>query len=144
MKNTRKGVFHLHIYLFTVLSNLGQKLNPLKIMEIKIPTGRIKIVRIPRGEAPEEHRIAWVGLVLPCEPLLFVVQGQKRDHTYNFLVPQILGVQELAKTKPAAAAWFYRHCEFNNGDNLCFQEDEAEILDGSVRRHVITEGDFER
>ena len=31
-------------------------------------TGRVKVTKIPRGEAPEEIRAAWVGLVLPCYP----------------------------------------------------------------------------
>ncbi|MES2985853.1 MAG: hypothetical protein V4686_01855 [Patescibacteria group bacterium] len=114
-------------------------------MNIPTPSGRIKIVRIPRGEAPEDMRIAWVGIRLPCQPFLDVVQGggvltgKKEVSKWCFVTPQILAIQALSEKNPAAAAWWYQHCEHDMEDNFCFEEDEAEIQDESVRRAVYQE-----
>src|SRR5262245_31416390 len=112
-------------------------------------TGRIRIVRVPEGEAPLEIRQAWVGLVLPCDPYLGypasggeqgVCTGRKSARNrYGFGVPQDQAIAVLDIENPQAAAW-WRTQGFPRGDErFCFAEAEAEIISGVQRQrlHIV-------
>jgi hypothetical protein len=81
----------------------------------------IRIVAIPPGEAPEEVRRAWVGLVLPLAkqtrgPLLargFGVLSGRGQPTYGYAVPAARAVEILSQHAPEAAAWWTQNVPHN-------------------------------
>ncbi|MDO8510070.1 MAG: hypothetical protein Q7S15_00405 [bacterium] len=112
-------------------------------------TGRIRIIKIPAGEAPLEVRRAWVGLELPCDPVCgypdsgseigVVSKEPLRFNRYGYSVPQAEAIAILVRHAPAAAAWWRDHC-FPRAEGTCFGfgEDEAEIISG-VTLQKLTE-----
>src|SRR5579871_3824738 len=74
----------------------------------------IRIIAIPPGEAPEEVRRAWVGLVLPLAkrargPLLargFGVLTGQRELTHGYAVRSRQAVEILSRHAPEAAEWW--------------------------------------
>jgi len=114
-------------------------------MSINSATGRIKIIKIPQGEAPEEIRREWVGIFLPCEPILGfsnstqfgAVTGRKKQNSYSFHVPQIEAIEALEKKSPGAAKWWREHHYPQPNMNFVFDEDEAEIIYGVIRQQII-------
>jgi hypothetical protein len=110
-------------------------------------TGCIRIVKTPLGEAPEEIRHAWVGLFLPCLPILGysdgnlygVVTRKVVPQCYGFHVPQDLAIQALEQGQwLGAVKWWKDHGFPHPGNNFIFDEDEAEIISG-VTRQKLTE-----
>jgi len=108
-------------------------------------TGRIRIVRVPAGEAPKEVRQAWVGLVLPCEPIVGFGRGPeynllsqtRRVRTYGFRVPQDLAIEALERVTPEAARWWREHGFPHPNMNFVFCENEAVILYGVVYQRLV-------
>lgn len=93
---------------------------------------KIMIIKTPRGEAPEEVRQAWVGLVLPCignfgpDSVCGVLTGEVIDYgleMYN--VWQAEACEILAGTAPAAAAWWRSKGFPKAGRMFTFCEDEV-------------------
>ncbi len=112
------------------------------------PTGLIRIVRVPEGEAPQCVRQAWVGLELPCDPYLGysdagldrgVLTGtEAARNRCGFSVPQDWAIAVLEQSDPAAAAWWRRHGFPKEGDGrFGFAEVEAEIVSGVERQRLI-------
>jgi hypothetical protein len=74
----------------------------------------IRITAVPPGEAPEEVRRAWVGLVLPLArrmqgPLLarsFGVLTGRTQKVYGYAVPAARAVEILSQSAPEAARWW--------------------------------------
>ena len=91
-------------------------------MEIGELVGSILIVNIPKGEAPEKVRRAWVGLELPC---LFVVdddtdteevlRGKPITPGRMYIVPQNKAIQALERNNPEAGQW-WRERGYPEGD----------------------------
>jgi hypothetical protein len=121
-------------------------------MQAQEASGRIRITKVPGGEAPEEIKKAWLGLVLPCYPIageiagkrLGVVTGKVRseekacgDSYSYFIVPQAEALMELRKHAPAAAQWWkahgYPHPVLKN---FTFRADEAEIVSGVTMQAI--------
>ena len=115
-------------------------------------TGKIKIVKIPAGEAPEWVRKACVGRVFPCssiigfpdngEPEKGVLTGKviKYDgkNRYSISVSQKYFIRILNRFNQKAAKWWKL-----NGfpkpapdDYFSFGEHEVEIISG-VKRQVL-------
>ena len=84
------------------------------------PGTYIKIVKVPDGEAPEEIRQAWVGMILPCHPIVgystwderergALTEEQNLHNRYSYVVPQKEALQLLSdaggKCKEAAEWW---------------------------------------
>lgn len=76
---------------------------------------RIKIVKTPLGEAPEEVRRKWVGLELPCDKLgdegRFTFEAKSLKTPNNprqnvWFVPQTEAIAILESCSPEAAKWF--------------------------------------
>lgn len=109
-------------------------------------TGRIRIIMTPAGQAPEEIRRAWIGLVLPCEPILGfsdgfaeyeVVTGKKVPKRYSFHVPQCPAIETLEQVTPEAARW-WRDRGYPHTDKwFTFGENEAEIIYGVIRQEIV-------
>jgi len=109
-------------------------------------TGRIKIVKIPGGEAPDEVRAAWVGLVLPCYPIacraprIGVLSGKQRlaEGQWSALVPQEDAIEILGRHKPFAAEWWHEagfpHPFFNT---FTFNMDDVEIVSGVTYQPIV-------
>jgi len=101
-------------------------------------TGRIKITRVPRGEAPDWVRKAWVGLTVPCYPIAGYIPGgeatlsfkKRLDPRQCFVVPQAKAIDALAKTNPEAAQWWNDHGFPWGPLSFTFGEGEAEIVSG--------------
>ena len=115
-------------------------------------TGRIKIVKVPSGSAPEWVRQAWVGLILPCYPIMGLPDNGEpekdiRDgHSikYNGLnrrsisVPQTEALRILSKAKLGAATWWKSQGFPKQTPNDCFSfgEDEVQIVSGVSQQRL--------
>ena len=114
-------------------------------------TGLIKIVKMPEGEAPVWVRLAWVDLILPCDPILGfrneygLLSHNRREFgkddptRRNFAVPVPEAMVILAKHSPQAAAWWQepRQRYALKHHHFCFGEDEAEIISGVTIQEII-------
>ena len=109
-------------------------------MSMKVTMGRIRIVRVPAGEAPLFVRQVWVGLELPCDPYLGYPSGgmergvlSGQESLFNrcgFSVPQDEALDILEAVSPPAAQWWKEHGFPREGQYFGFAQDEAEILSG--------------
>jgi hypothetical protein len=108
-------------------------------------TGRIKIIKVPAGEAPYRIRRAWVGLVLPCLSILGfnterdrgVLSGKKAERNrYCFNVPQSRAITVLKKKSSWAVSWWKNRGFPKAGKCFGFAEDEAEIMSGVTRQQI--------
>ena len=113
---------------------------------------RVKIVNVPRGEAPEEVRRAWVGMELPLAHgrpglsagLVFGVKsgpkgfwatvgkllgGQARAAT-GYVIDADVAFVELAAQRPEAAAWWRDHAPhlFGKGRRLMFDAGSCQVV----------------
>jgi len=95
---------------------------------------KIRIVHVPEGEAPEQFRSAWVGLILPCQ---CVTYGAEYGNTSmaptsdrpHFQVPARRAIEALEKVDPEAAFWFTTKLgERIDHEFLCFGLNEAVLL----------------
>ncbi len=96
-----------------------------------------RIVSTPRGQAPEEVRKEWVGVVLPMKDTFDPGEGA---HEHNFslewqaersfvTVPVRTALEELEKKIPKAAQWFYDNLpDFFLSRDFSFGVDEVNIL----------------
>ena len=108
----------------------------------------MKVTKIPRGEAPEEIRAAWVGLVLPCYPTAGYITGAeiglesgrvRKDRRECVIVPQKEALKILADSHPAAARWWNDHgFPLSFLTNFSFGVDEVIIVSG-VRLQKLVE-----
>ncbi len=122
------------------------------------PTARIRITRLPHGEAPLEIRQAWIGLELPCYPVLGhllephrvyerlstigheqgVLSGQDIERPiFGFSVPQDQAIQILEATRPDAAAWWKAHGFPHQDNSFRFKNDEVEIISGVRIQKIV-------
>lgn len=93
----------------------------------------IKIVRLPKGEAPEEVRKAWVGCKLPITDfaefhLAEEVLSRKPRLKKGFFVHALSALAILKEKSQAAAEWFERNMELTSSNYFCFNEKECEII----------------
>ena len=97
-----------------------------------------RIVSIPRGQAPEEVRKEWIGVVLPLKESFNPGEGAhernfslERQQARSFVtVPVKAALEELAKKSRAAAQWFYKNLpDFWFDQDFSFGVDEIEILE---------------
>ncbi len=110
-------------------------------------TGKIKIIRIPAGDAPLHVRQAWVGLILPCHPFVGLpdkgldrsVLSRKRveRNKSGFSVSQVLAIAILENCKPRAAKWWKDHNYPKSGECFGFAEHEAEIVSGVRHQQIV-------
>jgi hypothetical protein len=102
----------------------------------------VRIHSIPHGEAPEEIRRAWVGLVLPLAAGLEgpievesvgVVTNRKLGQETGYAVPGHLALAALRNAAPAAAQWWTEHAPRSVEENaiLIFPVDCAELVNGN-------------
>ena len=98
-----------------------------------------RIVSTPRGQAPEEVRKEWIGVVLPLKESFNPGEGAhernfslERQQERSFVtVPVMTALKELEKKSSAAAQWFYDNLpEFWFGCDFSFGINEVEILEG--------------
>lgn len=101
---------------------------------------KIRIIKTPFGEAPEEVRQKWVGLELPCDKLgdeghfTFEVRSLKTpsDPRQNvWFVPQVEAITILECRFPEAAQWFKEAGYPIPLMHFTFGYDEAELI-GSI------------
>jgi hypothetical protein len=95
----------------------------------------IMIVKIPRGEAPEHIRRAWLGLVLPCigkstsESAQGVLTGKTVNYGKKFYyVPHTPALSALEQVDPQAAEWWKAHGYPMPDTVFTFCEDEVKVL----------------
>jgi hypothetical protein len=114
-------------------------------------TGRIRITKVPDGEAPLEVRKAWVGLELPCGPICgyaaesgkSVLSHEPTPNRYEVDVPQREALEILAAKDPQATAWWYAH-GFPQGDDwFNFAREEVEIISGVTMQKVTVYDNME-
>jgi hypothetical protein len=112
------------------------------------PGTYIKIVKVPAGEAPEEIRKVWVGMILPCHPLVGYAKWDERErgalseeqnsrNRYSYAVPQKDALQLLADAggeRLQAANWWKAQGypkEDPSMDHFSFYQLEAEEFAGT-------------
>jgi hypothetical protein len=99
--------------------------------------GRIRIVAMPPGDAPEHIRRAWVGLELPLangqsgpsrQPAQGILSGQDEGPCSGYAVDGREGVALLAAKAPEAAAWWRQQAPHvtTHGYQLVFPADVCE------------------
>jgi len=101
-------------------------------------TGRIKILKTPAGQAPQEIREAWVGLILPCYPQSGIpagevrgaVTGEKVAKRQSVIVPQDQAIAILEQHSAKAAAWWKALGFPMEGQGFVFGADEVGIVSG--------------
>lgn len=94
---------------------------------------RVRIVKVPPGEAPEKVRRAWVGLVLPLAdghsgPVQVFTRGVLSGEMetdlprMQYAVPVDAAVVLLERANPSAAAWWRENTPhmFGVGGNFGF------------------------
>ena len=95
---------------------------------------RVKITKVPQGEAPLSVREKWVGLVLPCigKSASALEEGVLSHDLLplkeTLLVPQKEAIKELQKSSPEAAAWWNSKGFPKPAGVFTFGEDEGEII----------------
>jgi hypothetical protein len=91
----------------------------------------IRIVKRPRGEAPEEIRDAWIGVLLPIDRRYFPVRPRlvwgalslrPRQTLQGYVVDTSAALNLLEKSNPVAAAWWRTNAPhlFKPEGNLLF------------------------
>ena len=120
---------------------------------------KIRIISTPPGEAPEEIRKAWVGLVLPLARfrprrktwgagvltgpktqlgfLAAVASGRLKRQIVYVAVGRI-AVDTLATHSPGAAEWWRNHAShlLRRGWRLCFPAEVCEEVHDRVQSSV--------
>ena len=109
-------------------------------------TGRVRIVKVPSGEAPEHIRQGWVGLVLPCYPTLGyihpggevgVLSREPVQGQCGVSVPQQEAINILHARVPRTALWWIERGFPHEGECFGFGEDEIELVSGVVRQNLV-------
>lgn len=102
-------------------------------------TGRIRIIKIPGGDAPEVIREKWVGLELPCYPILGypdrnthvqVVSRLKVDRQVRGVCVPIVAALCILEEKDLHAARWFQAANLKPGESFFFAEDVIEIISG--------------
>jgi len=93
---------------------------------------KIKIVKIPKGPAPEEIRKQWVGLIIDYADYLDgdevnFLNGQRPPKRKAICVPKLAAIDSLQKKSRQAAEWFMENIP-SGMRYLTFGEDEVEII----------------
>lgn len=109
--------------------------------------GYIRIIKIPAGEAPLSIRRAWVGLILPCDPICgFPTSGGERGaltgkesshNRYGFSVLQEDAIEILEWASTEVAKWWWEHGYPKPDQYFGFAEDEAEIVGGVTHQQIV-------
>ncbi len=113
-------------------------------------TGRIRITKIPAGEAPSWIREAWPDRVLPCLPHYGRAYGEpdrgvlsrepvgcEQCGRLSFLVPQAAALEVLAaECDEKVVAWWREQGYPKAGEFFAFGADEVEIISGVTRQAV--------
>jgi len=99
--------------------------------------GFFKIIKPPDGEAPENVRKAWVGMILPftkiCEGgSTGIITGKQRNCGKEILVPQVIAILALESHCPEAADWWKKSGRPNplkgKDNTFGFLLEEVEVL----------------
>lgn len=115
------------------------------------PGTYIKIVKIPDGEAPEEIRQAWVGLVLPAHHVVGYGKWKERErgalskefnarNRYGYSVLQKEALDVLEKKHPEAAKWWRAQgfpLSEAGMDHFSFGQFEVEEIAGTFTHQKI-------
>ena len=98
---------------------------------------KIKIVKVPDGEAPLEIRQKWVGTIIPLAENLppglvvaGVISGKRVNAGYNdgYHVETIVAIQALEKKNPETAEWWLTNTIVGFMPYLVFRRVECELV----------------
>jgi hypothetical protein len=101
-----------------------------------MPLGFVRIVKTPAGEAPEEVREQWVGLILPCpegeEPTHSIGHGVMSgavSERLGYTVPAVIAIDILAMKDPRAANWWVSCTPYYTATaEFTFRAEECEVV----------------
>lgn len=92
----------------------------------------IRVIKTPSGEAPEEIREQWVGLILPgyfcneCGSEVEIITKQRRVPSDHYHIPIEEAITALmAGKRNEAAEWFKWYVQ---SPFLIFRRDEVKVL----------------
>ena len=122
------------------------------LMSNEKATGRIRIVKLPRGEAPEWVRKAWIGIELLCYPhpnctinlitgkhdLVGALSGRPVAPYFGYDVPTTLAIRALARKNQKAAKWWREHGYPKEYFDFHFEDECAEEMSG-IKRSVLVD-----
>jgi len=103
-------------------------------------TGRIRIICVPDGDAPEEVRTAWKGLTLPAYPKILEgggrggVSGVFSGEADSFEVPQDAALRVLGEKDPVAACYWISLGFPQKGHSFFFKTTCADVIGESVKK----------
>ncbi|MFA5996731.1 MAG: hypothetical protein WC790_03365 [Candidatus Paceibacterota bacterium] len=115
-------------------------------------TGRIKILKIPDGEAPQWVREAWVGLILACCPTLGFLHGTTRGalsgkevstRKTGVIAPQNQALAVLEQHDAEAAGWWKARDFPQPGQYFFFDETDIGIVSGVTEAPMRVFDDME-
>jgi hypothetical protein len=91
----------------------------------------VKLIAMPPGQAPEEVRKEWVGLVIPLPEqetggYQMGVRGGKSQNAGGYQVDTREALQLLYDKTPAAAEWFMENAML--GSRLVFAREVCELV----------------
>lgn len=100
----------------------------------------IRITRVPGGDAPEEIRRAWVGLVIPVDETIeqptliesrMISSGVYAGPVKGCTVMAIEAFKELARSGSDAYHWWWKHARqyYQPGMHLVFNSEACELID---------------
>jgi hypothetical protein len=94
---------------------------------------QIRIVKAPPGEAPQEIREAWIGLVLPTNEQTMQIGdrqvgalGGKPQNLGGYKVDGATAITILGEANPEAAQWWHSNAPIALQNTLVFAKEVCE------------------
>jgi len=107
----------------------------------------VRVTCVPSGEAPEEDRREWVGIVIPLlyeEPVeaasLGLMTGKSEGTRTGWVVPALLAFCLLMRKSPRAAGWWFDLKRWESDDALMFgvgEGEHVEVEEDEVRNWMM-------
>jgi hypothetical protein len=95
--------------------------------------GKIRIIKVPSGQAPLEVRKAWLGLELEVAKGIFIgeqhgVLGGQSNGPAGYPVESVYAIETLRQKNPVAAKWWDDNFDPAESQWLLFRESDCELV----------------
>lgn len=96
----------------------------------------VRVTRVPSGEAPEEIRREWVGIIIPLlyeesveATSLGIMTGRSEGTRTGWVVPALVAFCLLMRQSPHATDWWFDQRGWGRDDALIFENEEGEYVE---------------